>query len=33
MMAIRVGHGELAEVAMREHLQTASLDFVSEAKR
>jgi GntR family transcriptional regulator, transcriptional repressor for pyruvate dehydrogenase complex len=31
--AIRLGESELAERAMREHLQTVGLDLISEAKR
>jgi len=31
--AIRIGHAELAELAMREHLQIVGLDLISEVKR
>jgi GntR family transcriptional regulator, transcriptional repressor for pyruvate dehydrogenase complex len=31
--AIRIGHAELAEFAMRQHLQIVGLDLISEAKR
>jgi len=31
--AIRIGESELAEQAMREHLQTVGLDLISERRR